>query len=299
MPLMTSLQPRTASTAAYYAMPPAITDADGSQHWITRAANFVVVTTKTAPGAELRRDRTHQTDEYMVLLTEGLGARFDAGGETLDSPGDSLVIVPPGDSAISVAEGGWVYRVFSKLAADLIGQAQNAGDYPDGAPEVAPLETWPEPVGGYRLRHYALAEHVRPDTTMRLFRSQTLMLNVFLPNQAPRDIRKMTPHAHADFEQGSLAVAGTYIHHLRYPWTPDMNAWREDLHVTLAAPSLQIMPAGVVHTSQSVGVSGMRLVDVFAPPRDDFSLKPGLVCNAAEYPLPERLRGQPAPTSAA
>lgn len=296
---MSPTQFRPASAAAYYAMPPAITDEDGSQHWVTRAANFVVVATQARPGATLRRDGAGQTDEYMVLLTEGLAARFEARGEILDSPGDSLVIVPPGDSAVTIPEGGWVYRVFSKLSADLISQAQNAGDYADGAPEVAPLETWPEPVGGHRLRHYALAEHVRPDTTMRLFRSQTLMLNVFLPNKAPRDVRKMTPHAHADFEQGSLAVAGTYIHHLRYPWKADMNAWREDLHVTLAAPSLQVMPAGVVHTSQSVGVSGMRLVDIFAPPRDDFSLKQGLVCNAAEYPLPERLRDQPAPASTA
>jgi hypothetical protein len=43
----------------------------------------------------------------------------------------------------------------------------------------------------------------------------------------------------------------------------------------------------------------MRLVDIFAPPRDDFSLRPGLVCNEAEYPLPERLKGISAPSQLA
>ncbi len=126
---------------------------------------------------------------------------------------------------------------------------------------------------------------------MRLFRTQHLMVNIFLPSKAPRDVRKMTPHSHADYEQGSLALRGEYIHHLRYPWVPDMTTWKDDEHVKVGSPSLIIMPPPVVHTSQSLGESGMRLVDIFAPPRDDFSLKPGLVCNADEYPLPSRLLG--------
>src|SRR5690554_3312093 len=129
--------PRPASSAAYYGMPPALTDEDGSRHWITRAANFVVVATHARAGAVLRRDGVHQPDEYMVLLTEGLAARFEALGESVSSPGDSLVIVPPGDSAITVHQEGWVYRVFSKLSADLVAQAQNAAVYADGAPEVS------------------------------------------------------------------------------------------------------------------------------------------------------------------
>lgn len=295
-----SVKVRAAHTACYDgASQPTCQDPDGTRHWVTRAANFVVVVTQAVAGTTLRRSSAQQLDEYMVLLPEDVVGQFDADGQVVLSPGDSLTIVPPGDSSVTVPPGGWVYRVFSRLAQDLLAQADNASQYVDGAPEVAPLSSWPEPVGGYRLRHYALADHVRSDTTMRLFRSRHLMLNIFLPSKAPRDVRKMTPHSHADFEQGSLAVHGCYIHHLRYPWTPDMTTWREDEHVEVGSPSLLVVPPQVIHTSQAIGTAGMRLVDIFAPPREDFSLKPGLVCNAAEYPLPERLHGVAVPANAA
>lgn len=236
------------------------------------------------------RTQDAQSDEYMVLLPEGVTVTVAAGADTVQSDGDSLTIVPPGSSEVVARSDGWVYRVFSHLASDLVGAASNAVLYAEAAPNVAALESWPMPVGGYRLRHYPLASYVRQDTVMRLFRTRHLMLNIFLPSKAPRDVRKMTPHSHSDFEQGSLALNGEFIHHVRYPWMPDMTAWREDGHLHVGSPSLIVMPPPVVHTSQSIGASGMRLVDIFAPPRDDFSLKPGLVCNADEYPLPERLK---------
>jgi hypothetical protein len=46
-----------------------------------------------------------------------------------------------------------------------------------------------------------------------------------------------------------------------------------------------VSPPNVVHTSRNIGGPGW-LIDVFAPPRVDFSTKPGLVCNADEYPMP-------------
>ncbi|MDD2924647.1 hypothetical protein [Rhodoferax sp.] len=295
-----SVKVRAAHTARYDGTSvPTRQDKDETRHWVTRAANFVVVATQAVAGTTLQRTSAQQVDEYMVLLPEDVAGQFEAGGEVILSPGDSLTIVPPGDSSVTVPQGGWVYRVFSQLALDLLAQADNASQYADGAPDVAPLTSWPAPVGGYRLRHYALADHVRSDTTMRLFRSCNLMVNIFLPSKAPRDVRKMTPHSHTDFEQGSLAVRGRYIHHLRYPWTPDLTTWREDEHGEVGSPSLLVVPPKVIHTSQAIGTAGMRLVDIFAPPRDDFSLKPGLVCNAAEYPLPERLQGVAGPVSAA
>jgi len=273
----------------FYREAPVLEDADGTRHWITRGANFVVVATEAKAGATLVRTAENQQDEYMVLLPEEVGCEVTAGQDSVRSAGDGLIIVPPGDSVLIMPEGGWVYRVFSKLSEDLLARAVNADDYAGSVPFVADLVTWPEPVGGYKLRCYDLDKYVRSDTTMRLFRTRHLMINVFLPNKAPRDILKLSPHSHADFEQGSLAIRGAYIHHMRYPWTPDQTTWRDDEHLVASTPSLLIIPPQVVHTSQSVGNAGMRLVDIFAPPREDFSLKPGLVCNADEYPLPAEL----------
>lgn len=281
---------RPARSARFYADAPAWQDADGTRHWVTRGANFVVVATHATAGAVLARDASAQADEYFALLPEGTAARIAAGSDSVVSEGDSVSILPPGASTITVPREGWLFRVFSRRAEDLAARASNALDYAEGAPDVAPLVDWPAPHGGFRLRHYRLAEHARTDTTMRLFRSTNLMVNVFLANKAPRDVRKMTPHSHADIEQGSLALRGNYVHHLRYPWTPDMPSWREDEHDPIGAPSLIVIPPKVIHTSQSVGDPPMQLVDIFSPPRDDFSLKPGLVCNASEYPLPQRLK---------
>lgn len=275
--------------ARYYEDKPAWVDADGSRHWVTRGANFVVVVSDTKAGARLQR--VAEVDESFVLLAAGVQAQAQTHKETATAAGDSLLIMPPGDSSVTLPGGGLVYRIFSNTAADLLMLADNAATYSDGAPQVTPAVAWPEPVGGYALRVYPLAQYIRPGVFGRLFRTRKLMVNVFPPSDKPRDIRKMTPHAHADYEQGSLALQGRYVHHLRYPWTPDMTTWREDEHGDVGSPSLIIIPPKVVHTSQSMGPPTTQLVDIFSPPRDDFSLVPGQVNNADVYPLPQRLLG--------
>ena len=219
------------------------------------------------------------------MLPKNSAAVINANGQELNSDGNSLFIAPPGDSQIRMVNEGWVYRIFSKNARDLLEMAPNHQDW-DNVTDVAELTNWPEPVNGFKLRHYQLDDYIRTDTTMRLFRTRNLMVNIFLPSTAPRDIQKMSPHSHPDYEQGSLAVQGAYIHHLRYPWTPDLSTWHADEHIVASAPSMCVIPPNVIHTSQAVGEKGMQLVDIFAPPRKDFSLRPGLVCNHDEYPLP-------------
>ena len=54
----------------------------------------------------------------------------------------------------------------------------------------------------------------------------------------------------------------------------------------MRSPSVTVIPAQVIHTS-TWGEGDSQLVDIFAPPRVDFSLKPGWVRNDAEYPMPK------------
>ena len=279
--------PARAATGAWHYEEAPLTDVDeGAESWIARGANFVTVISRGSAGTSLTR--TDNPDEYMVV-TYAAGVTITAGGESLDVEPDSLAIVPPGASSLTFKEAGQVVRVFTSQAADLAERASNAAAYSDRPADVAPLDPWPQPVGGYKLRAYRLADYVREGTNMRVFRSTNMMLNVMTARDVPRDTSKLTPHSHTDFEQGSLAVGGRYIHHLRYPWTPNLATWREDEAVEMASPSVLVIPPNVIHTSRNVGPEPGLLIDVFAPPRVDFSLRDGLVRNADEYPMPASL----------
>lgn len=274
-----SSRPLPPVLARFYDTPPTETG-PGVDTWICRGANFVVTVSRVAAGAVLTRDNP---DEY-VLLTNDLAATVTAGADTIEAAPDSLTIVPPGDSRIVAKTAGTIARVFSAHAADLAAKAANAADYANGAPMVAPLGDGPAPKGGYRLRTYALADHVTEGSFLRVFRTANLMVNPLVPWAAARNVHKLSPHSHADFEQASLALESTWIHHLRTPWTADMDDWVDDLHAEIGSPSVTVIPPTIVHTSRNVAPMG-RLVDVFAPPRLDF-LQQGVVRNADDYPMP-------------
>lgn len=273
---------RPASVARWHDQAPQIESAD-ARSWVARGANFVTALTQAQAGARL--ERRGQPDEYMVLLIDS-GATIRAGGQTIEAGPESLTIVPPGDSEVVLQGAGQVVRLFSREARDLLALAGNAADYAEATPDVAPLVPWPMPADGLRLRHYPLAQFTQADSNMRIFRSTNLMVNVMTPRMVARDVRKLSPHSHADFEQGSLALRGQWTHHMRYPWVPDMTAWRDDAHIEVGSPSLTVIPPKVVHTSRNLNDGGAWLLDIFAPPRMDFSAKPGKVANERDYPLP-------------
>lgn len=271
------------SWSLHYASEPQLS-APGQKTWITRSANVVLVVSQVAAGTELVRESN--PDEYMLLLPPGIRASVQSDDQSVDAAPETLTILPPGRTVIKVLDDGLVTRVFSVRAKDLASQAGNGSIYANGAPSVAPLEDWPAPVGGFRIRNYKLADYTNPNIFGRLFRSTNLMINVFERKTDRRDPRKLSPHSHANFEQISLTLEGDFVHHLRTPWTPDSSAWREDQHLEVSSPSAVVIPANLIHTTADVGQGVAWLIDIFGPPRMDFSLQPGVVRNADEYPMP-------------
>ncbi|MGE4339765.1 MAG: cupin domain-containing protein [Pigmentiphaga sp.] len=272
-----------ASLHDYQNLPPGEVTSQG-RTWSTRGANFVTCYSEVLPGATLAR--SEQPDESMMFSIDAEGT-VSCAQETVAFSSGTLVIVPPGPSEVRCISGGRILRLFSSRDATLTASAGNAASYGEAAPGVAPLTPWPDPIDGFRLRTYAVADYARDGSRMRIFRSSNLMLNVMLPREGPRDTRTLSPHFHADFEQGSFAIEGQWVHHVRYPWTPDLAEWRDDEHLAVGSPSLLIVPPKAIHTSRNVGEGRAWLLDIFSPPRLDFSLKPGLICNGDSYPLPD------------
>lgn len=217
-------------------------------------------------------------DEYFVYVVEGK-VILTAGGQKLVVTDRSMSIMPAGTGTIRFDGDARIVIVASVLAKDLLANASNAGDYEATDTDFVHLPVADRPCAARPLRSYRLDDYA--DRPMRLFRSENLMVNVF-DHTKPRDSGALTPHSHDDFEQGSFAVAGDWMHHLRRPWGPDLSQWHDDEHLAIGSPSLVIIPAKMIHTSRSVNPGYAQLLDVFAPPRTDFVTQ-GLVCNADEY----------------
>ncbi len=261
----------------------------GSATWYFRGHNFVLAYTSLA--AEDVLEREAQPDEYVLILPyASCSVDVRAGTEAESVSGQAVVMIPPGDSAVVAPEPCVVVRLFSSRADDLLDKARNSDAYREPHPNVTPFAAWPDPPEGYRIRAYRLADldvtqdHTRPG---QILRCSTFMVNFLAPRIGPRDPDALSPHHHDDFEQCSLAVEGEYIHHLRTPWSRSRREWREDQHVVCGSPSVAVIPPPMIHTSEAVGAGTNQLIDIFCPPRLDFSQTPGRVLNEETYPLPQ------------
>jgi len=252
--------------------------------WYARGHNFIVCYVEARAGARISRDA--QPDESVVLSPQhGTTLRIESGHGAEDIPGHSVVVVPAGASTIHVTSEGNFFLLYTTQSADLACRAINAAAYEAPRHHVAPLVPWPQPVGGPKIRRYGMEVVNEPGRFGRIWRCTTFMVNLFI-DSAPRNIEKVSPHHHDDFEQGSLLISGNMTHHLRWPWTTNMRHWLPDDHVDCGSPSLAVIPPPAIHTSNGTGTELRMMVDIFCPPRVDFSLKPGWVLNADEYPMP-------------
>ncbi len=277
-----------AEYAKFYEMPPA-EEKDGARNWYARGQNFIIAYSEATKGAVL--SRAEQPDEYVVLLPDpGAGAEIVWDNERITVTAHSITFVPAGKSSATLLGPAKIIRMMTTKSKDLVALCSNAESYASAHPNLPAFEPWPEPTAGPKIRTYDLEVAPSPGRFGRIWRGSTFMVNFLDPKNGPRDTSKMSPHHHDDFEQCSLALAGTFIHHMRWPWTPDMGQWREDTHERCDSPSIAVIPPPAIHTSQAIYEGLNLLVDVFCPPRMDFSTKPGWVLNGDEYPMPSQAK---------
>ncbi len=259
---------------------------DLSESWWCRGHSMVIQYCVAKAGEVLTR--SGQPDEYAVLLPDdGTEVEIEIPEGSWTMADKAVAFVPAGESKVTVKKGGRVLRLFNSQAADLFAKCPNASDYAEPDPNCAPWAPWPDPVGGRKVRVYS--GNVGPEEGRfgRIYRGSTIMVNFGDGRPGLRSLTNLSPHHHTDFEQYSVVLDGEYTHHLRWPWISDATQWIEDEHVRCGAPHVAIIPPPVTHTSQGLSDGLNRLLDVFSPPRMDFSIKPGWVLNADDYPMPE------------
>ncbi len=201
------------------------------------------------------------------------------------APARSVAVAPAGRTTIDFKGTGRVFALTSGSAHPAPGSAER-GAPPD--PRVAAVGTPFVRTGDlWSIDVFAVDELPFPpgNPRLKLLQSATMSIN-WVEYEGPRDRRKLSPHSHKQFEQGSLAIEGNFVHHIRTPWAEDAGAWRDDLHLPAGASSLLVIPPELIHTTEGVGQERHILIDVFAPVRRDFLAK-GWIHNAAAYRDPE------------
>jgi hypothetical protein len=230
-----------------------------------------------------------RTEIIVLLPVEGAQLSGDRAAEL---PGHAIAILPAGHYSIQPSAGSEVYV----LASDRSDTALSIE--PVSASAYAVPDERVRPVGAPYTRiarqneiriHRIEDVAIPPDNgRLRFIQSETMSIN-WVEYSGVRDRSALSPHAHADAEQASLAIEGDFVHHLRTPWGRDADLWREDQHLLAGPGTVMIIPPEIIHTTEGSGEGRHVLIDVFAPPRQDFIAR-NWVFNAHEYAAPAELR---------
>lgn len=244
-----------------------------------RGQNFVVDWIEGTAGASFV---SRSSGETMLIAADSEGATLRHGGSEVTLPGRTIAILPAGETIVNFGGKTALIRLFGASAlADGMGAA-NATDYaiPDAA-VAAPGKPSESRAQGIRLHSIDALKAPADKPRLKMLRSADISIN-WVEYHGLRDRTALSPHDHADFEQGSLAIRGDFLHHLRVPWGPDATQWQDDRHIEAPAASLMVIPPLVIHTTEGLGDGHHILLDVFCPPRADFLAK-GWISNDAEY----------------
>lgn len=277
------------ATGAPHASPAA-----GVSSWVARSENLVVTYSEHSPGATSRIDNCRGEHSLVVPDSETV-ATVSAGGAKRRVPGRSISILPPGDVEITVDSGGRVFHIVSSVFnPHAAAAAANADVYASADPYVAEYVPWPEPPGGFAPRVYPVPREpqaagvpgwlVRCTTHMLLWTYGHVGDRILT---GPEELERAGPHSHEDFEQVDVTFSGDLRFYLRSPWTLRRADWQPDREWLLESPAFVAIPPRVVHVAEGADESRVtESLALYAPPRLDWSAKPGRVMNEAEYPMP-------------
>jgi len=243
-----------------------------------RGATFLVELADARPGATALQ-RTF--DDEAILLLPFIAGEVTVGGVQTEAPERSIVVLPAGNSEITLKGEG--RAILLSPIRDNAPETLNDTDYAGGTAGIRPAGQPAERTGGADVQVINVDAIVPPagKPRLRMVRSSSMSIN-WIEYEGVRDRSNLSPHSHDDFEQGSLAIEGAFLHHLRVPWGPDANAWRDDAHLEAPKGSLCIIPPRVIHTTEGLGEGKHILIDVFAPARPDF-VAAGWISNQALY----------------
>ena len=266
----------------------------GLEGWDARGQNFGVAWRRATDNSDAAGFVVESPDEILLMVLDAPVTieRRDAQETAVKAPPRTLCIAPPGAWRLALSPGATCIALTS-LRENTPCPAHNAAAYAERDARIAPVGTpWRALSGADTVRLLPIDEVQASKDKPRLKMLQTATLSInWVEYDGPRDRTALSPHAHASFEQGSLGLAGNFVHHLRVPWGEDANLWQEDRHAALGSPSLMVVPVGLTHTSEGVGPGHHLLIDIFSPPRADF-IANGWVANSKDYAAPDLPTGR-------